>query len=700
VSKPVVLKIFRNGGVVDIKQFVDQPQIVIGSADADVQVKLQGQVSLFHASIEKRNDKYVLSDLGSSQGTYLKGAKVLEAVLEHGDKIAVGEYIIEFYVGAPGVAVVAPTQAIPAPVPIAPVKAPPPVIDDEDTLVDAPVPRPLSQVSSKVVPVAAAGGGVIAAAVPSNAKRKKGEKTFAPASTYKNLNEFVRPTKGSTVEVLVAWKERVIDSYHFHQKGTVTYGSHPSADIVIPSLTAKIHKASLLQIDGKVTVFIPPGMAGSLVVDNQTTALTQLYSQGRLQAAPGGGSTITLAQGEMVRVGLGGDVELVVRYCSETPKPMFIPMIDFASNGFLAVLLAVILAIVVSLYTALNKVEDKIDDEDEYRTALIIENPPPLPPPVKIEKMETPPPVEKEVPKPPPPEKKIVKVEPKKEPVPQKMEVKKQPTRTPVKQEPKRPSAKAANGGDGKTAKSMKANPNKPKSNQPGSVKQGGSVKNAAKDGAQAESTTKDPSKSGIFGVFGTGGKQAKLDNTYSGSGELAGMADNATGKAGFGEDRAGEGLGSKLKETGGGSGKSNVGVQGMGNGTGKGLGSGGFTGVGLGGKGTVSIVPGGGGETYGGNIDRNGIRQVFINNQRALASCYERALSTDKGLGGKIMLDFDIGEQGRVSRAEVSQDKSTLVNASLANCVISKMKTWRFPEPPNKNETVQVFYPLAFSNN
>src|SRR5690606_7403250 len=120
-------------------------------------------------------------------------------------------------------------------------------------------------------------------------------------------------------------------------------------------------------------VIIPPGMMGSLVHDNQSTPLSQLYAAGRSQAAPGGGSTINLTQGEMVRVGLGGDVELVIRYCSETPKPLFIPMIDFASNGFLAVLLAVILAIVVSLYVALNKPEVPRDEEEEYRTALIIE---------------------------------------------------------------------------------------------------------------------------------------------------------------------------------------------------------------------------------------------------------------------------------------------------------------------------------------
>lgn len=694
MSKPIVLKIFKNGGVVDVKQFVDEQQIVIGSSNNDVHVKIQGQVSPFHASIEKRGDKYVLADLGSSQGTYLKGSKVLEAVLEHGDKIAVGEYIIEFYIGAPtAVAVPSAGHRIAAPNP-----------DEEPTLVNHPAPAPVPHVVSKVQPMQAAprsatvgamGVGMGVVAGPST-RRKKGDKTFAPPSTHKNLNEFVKPTKGSTVEVLVAWKERVISSYHFHQKGTITYGSHPSCDVMVPSLNTRVNKAPLMQIDGKATVFVPPGMAGSLVIENQTIALSQLYSQGRLQAATGGGSKLTLSQGEMVRVSIGGDVELVIRYCSETPKPIFIPMIDFASNGFLAVLLAIILAIVVSLYVALNKPEVKAEEDEEYRTALIIENPPPPPPPVKIEKTEPPPEVEKKIEKIPEPPK-PVKVEAKKEPIPQKMEIKKEKPREPVKQEPKKEASSAAKGGDGKLAQSMKPNPNKPKSNQQGSIKQGGSVKTANKEGSQMQS--KDPKNSGIFGVFGSGGKNNRLDQNSSGAGELAGLANQATGTAGSNEDRAGEGLGSRFKETGGGNGKSNVGVQGISNGTGKGLGSGGFSGVGLGGKGTVSIIPGGGGEEYGGDIDRNGIRQVFINNSRALAACYERALGTNKGLGGKLVLDFDIGEQGRVLAAKMSHDKSTVTDEGLANCVISKMKTWRFPEPP-KNQTVQVFYPLAFSNN
>lgn len=735
MSKPIVVKVYRNGGVVDVKQFVHEQQIIIGSSEADTHIKLEGQVSPFHASIERRGDKYILSDLGTPQGTYLRGSKILEAGLEHGDKIAVGEYILEFYIGAPIMTAQAPVVATPASVPVAPVVAPTPPpavvapiapapapsapvvekIEAVKPVVTPSVPAPVvakpemaksvvtktevvKPAVSKPVPVAtpnvtAAGMAVHATTTAPTAKSKvKGAKTFAPVSHYKDLNEFVRPTKGSTIEVLVTWKERVIESYHFHAKGTFYYGSHPSCDVIVPSLTTKVSRAPLLQIDGQASVFVPPGMAGSLVVGNQAVPLTQLFNQGRLQAASDGGSKLTLAQGEMVRVHLGADVELVIRYCSETPKPMFIPMVDLTSNGFLAFLLAIILALVVWLYVALNKVEKSEQDDEEYRTALIIDNPPPIPPPQPKEKLEQPPVEEKKIEQPPKVVKQIDKpVEKKVEKV---VEKPKEQPKVPVPQK----QAQKAGGGNKQEAQSMKPNPNKPKSNQMGSVKQGGSVKTANKEGAQAQSQTKDPSKSGIFGVFGSGGANNKLDNTYSGGGQLSGLANQSTGTSGFAEDRAGEGLGSKFKETGGGQGKSNIGVTGIGNGKGLGMGVGGSGGIGLGGKGSVTILPGGDGESYGGNIDRDGIRRVFFNNQRAIQSCYEKALGGDKGLSGKVVLDFDIGEQGRVLRGDYSRAKSTLVNDELAECVINKMKTWKFPEPP-ANQTVQVFYPLAFSS-
>ena len=62
-------------------------------------------------------------------------------------------------------------------------------------------------------------------------------KTFAPPSTYKNINEFVRPTKGTLVEVLVAWRERVISAYHFSERGTITVGTHPTCEVVVPVIS-------------------------------------------------------------------------------------------------------------------------------------------------------------------------------------------------------------------------------------------------------------------------------------------------------------------------------------------------------------------------------------------------------------------------------------------------------------------------------
>lgn len=74
----------------------------------------------------------------------------------------------------------------------------------------------------------------------------------------------------------------------------------------------------------------------------------------------------------------------------------------------------------------------------------------------------------------------------------------------------------------------------------------GGSVEKA-----KAESSTKDPSKSGLFSTMGS----QRANKDYSGNGQLAGMADSSTGVSGFAEERTGQGLGFKTKAFGGGKG-------------------------------------------------------------------------------------------------------------------------------------------------
>ncbi len=678
MAQVVVLKIYKNGQLVDQKQ-LDQDHIVIGSSETDAHLTLRGQPSPIHASIEKRGDRYIISDLGSEKGTYKNNDKILEAEIKTGDKIVIAEYTIDFFLQEKLEEITTATSIVdPGP------KAAPPKVVPISTVTKSP--------KIEVTAPAQASGSASTQTFATSAKSMS-KNTFAPQSPYKNVSDFIKPTKGTSVEVLVAWRERVISSNHFSENGTVTVGTHPDCDVIVPLISSNLNKVPLLQINNQVQIMLYPGMEGVLVTEQQSIPFNQLATIGR-----GTGQAVFLQQGEMAKVQIGGEVELVIRYASQAPKPVIIPILDLSSNGFLAVLLAIVVAGILSLWVALNRL-DKIEtmDEDEFRTALIITNPPKPPPQVKI---QMPPPPKQEEPKKEVVKKKIEiekkKVEPKKV---VKMDMSKPQPRKRVEQKPAtKPgqNARARGSGNDASPRSMKPKDGK-KDNQVSSVKQGGSVKTANKEGAQMQSERK-LKNSGIFSAFGSGGRNNRIDESYSGSGELSGLADQASGSAGFAEDRPGEGLGSKFKDTGaGGNGKSNVGVSGLTKG-GTGLGAGGFGDGGLGDRKAVTIIPGGAGEEFSGQIDREGIRKVFFDNTRAIRSCYEREHNQNPNLAGILKLNFDIGEHGRVvGSPSINWSDSSMKNREVAGCILNRLKTWRFPEPP-RNQVVNVLYPLAFA--
>lgn len=212
------------------------------------------------------------------------------------------------------------------------------------------------------------------------------------------------------------------------------------------------------------------------------------------------------------------------------------------------------------------------------------------------------------------------------------------------------------------------------------------------------QSKNRDVSKAGVFSVFGSGGAQDQLAQSTTGSGELAGLAGAATGKAGSAVNRPGTGLGSELKDTGmGGTGKALEGIAG-GVGT-RGRGSG-VSGYGTGGLGTrqgVKIVTGGSGEDFKGAVDRAGVRRVIMVNLNTIKACYERQLRTQADLRGKLVLTWVVGEQGRVVSAGVKSNE--LGSREVANCIIERLKTWRFPDPPPNSEYEVAAYPFVFSN-
>jgi pSer/pThr/pTyr-binding forkhead associated (FHA) protein len=49
-----------------------------------------------HARISNTNGEFVLSDLGSTNGTLVNDQEVSERVLDDGDRITIGEAVLEF----------------------------------------------------------------------------------------------------------------------------------------------------------------------------------------------------------------------------------------------------------------------------------------------------------------------------------------------------------------------------------------------------------------------------------------------------------------------------------------------------------------------------------------------------------------------------------------------------------------------------
>jgi len=732
LKQPVVLKIYRADKLEAVRQF-EQGQIVIGR-NSDVQLELQDdQVALLHAMIEDRDGDYYLSDLGSQSGTFHNGNRVLEDKLASGDVINVGPFKIQFFVGVPkpaappkvgavGATATPPPSAVtysttvtemPAPATPAPPSKPPTappsglssstktsiVLPDEIPLEETPpsvIPTPTKTADvlderhkeSKPAPKTEKPGGIFqpvktpatgastSAPLP-QAKKVTGpsaagshahaasKKTFAPPSPFKDLRDVIRPHKGSVIEVLVAWQDRILSSNHFSEKGSVFISSAEDADVVVPILSS-LSKYELLKIGATVSVCLTQEMTGELIREGgETIPFTELSRHNKLRNA-GTHFELDLRQGEMVRIGLHENlISIYIRYVAETPKPLVAPLVDMSSSEVTGVILALaissILALYMNIYTPSPLLEDEAKVEEPIRKAVVSFNPP------KREVIEV---------KPEPVEKKVV-------------QVKEKPRATPT------PSVEKK--GDPGKAGEVAPKPNANKEKKLTSTRpQGGAIKTSPTEGANAKSEKPDPNKVGLLGVFSSKGTQSKLDKAYSGSGELQGMADAATGYAGNADNRDGENLGSKLKDTGaGGKGSATVGIAGVGT-QGRGTGNTGYGSGGIGQKGSAQINVGGQEGEFSGGMDREAIRRVIRDHIREIRNCYERELQRSPDLYGKLVLEWDIEEGGRVSRCVVKSN--ALGNEAVANCIASRLRQWKFPDPP-KDVVGRVSYPFVFSS-
>ncbi len=100
-------------------------------------------------------------------------------------------------------------------------------------------------------------------------------------------------------------------------------------------------------------------------------------------------------------------------------------------------------------------------------------------------------------------------------------------------------------------------------------------------------------------------------------------------------------------------------------------------------------------GEITGG-LDREVIAQYIKSQLGQILYCYERQLSANPDLFGKVAVKFVIGANGRIEQQIIGD--STLKNSNVEGCILNKIASWKFPNPQGGTR-VYVTYPFLFKS-
>jgi TonB family protein len=99
---------------------------------------------------------------------------------------------------------------------------------------------------------------------------------------------------------------------------------------------------------------------------------------------------------------------------------------------------------------------------------------------------------------------------------------------------------------------------------------------------------------------------------------------------------------------------------------------------------------------TRGGTVDQDNLQRTLRRKRADIERCYERALAGDPELAGRILIEFTIGSDGRVSSASLRENS---VGSSVGSCIEGRVRRWRFDPPEGGSATVRVPYILEPSS-
>ena len=96
------------------------------------------------------------------------------------------------------------------------------------------------------------------------------------------------------------------------------------------------------------------------------------------------------------------------------------------------------------------------------------------------------------------------------------------------------------------------------------------------------------------------------------------------------------------------------------------------------------------------GGLKNHEVRRVIERNHARFKWCYEKELSRDPNLSGKIAVYFTIAPNGRVAKASLRE--SSMGDDTVETCVVEKMESLQFPNPRGGGVVV-VTYPFVFTS-
>ena len=100
-------------------------------------------------------------------------------------------------------------------------------------------------------------------------------------------------------------------------------------------------------------------------------------------------------------------------------------------------------------------------------------------------------------------------------------------------------------------------------------------------------------------------------------------------------------------------------------------------------------------GEVVGG-LDREVIAAYIKSRLGEILYCYERQLSAQPDLYGKVAVKFTIGGTGGVETQRIGE--TTLKSATVEGCILQRVGKWNFPKPEGGTK-VLVTYPFLFKS-